>query len=653
MNPDIRPQDDLFGHVNGGWLETEEIPADRSSWGPFVTLAEQAEQQVREIVEEFAAQVADGSADGLAEDAGKIGRLYTSFMDEARVEELGHAPLRPVLDAVDALTDVAQLGGFLGEFERRGGGGLFGSYVNTDDRDSDRYVVNVTQGGIGLPDESYYREDKFAEIRAKYLDYLERILTLAERPDARATAERVLALETRLAQGHWERTLTRDVIKTYNLKSYDELRTLLPSFDFASFVSGLAGGATEAPALLGEVIVREPSYLEHLEQVLADTTIEDWQGFLAVRAIRGAAPYLSSAFVEANFDFYGRTLAGTPELRARWKRGVALVEGALGEAVGREYVARHFPPRSKQLMDDLVANLIEAYRQSISALDWMTEETKQRAYQKLETFRPKIGYPVKWRDYSALEVGDDLLGNVLASTAFETDRELRKVGSPVDRDEWFMLPETVNAYYNPGTNEICFPAGILQKPFFDADADPAENYGGIGAVIGHEIGHGFDDQGAQYDGAGNLNDWWTADDKAAFEAKSKALIEQYDGFEPRDLPGEHVNGALTVGENIGDLGGLTIAHLAYTISLDEDTSAATTPDDDGLTGYQRLFLNWAFCWRTKRRKELALQYLATDPHSPAEFRANIVRNLDEFHDAFGTSPDDGLWLDPEKRVRIW
>jgi endothelin-converting enzyme/putative endopeptidase len=654
MDNDIRPQDDLFGHVNGSWLATVEIPADRSSWGPFVTLADQAEQQVREIVEEFATKVSTGDTADLEADAVKIGRLYNSFMDEARAEELGHTPVQPVLDAIDALTGTEEIAGFLGDFERRGGGGFFGSYVNTDDRDSDRYILNVTQGGIGLPDESYYREDKYAEIRAKYVDYLERILALAQRSDARGTAERVLALETRLAQGHWERAKTRDVIKTYNLKSYDELGALLPSFDWEAFVTGLGGGAgSRGPALLDEVIVREPSYLEHLETVLVDTPLEDWQAFLTVRAVRGAAPYLSSAFVEANFDFYGRTLAGTPELRARWKRGVSLVEGALGEAVGREYVARHFPPRSKQLMDDLVANLIEAYRQSISRLDWMTEETKQRAFSKLETFRPKIGYPDKWRDYSALQVGDDLLDNVVAASVFETDRELRKLGSPVDRDEWFMLPETVNAYYNPGTNEICFPAGILQRPFFDADADAAENYGGIGAVIGHEIGHGFDDQGSQYDGAGNLNDWWTADDKAAFEAKARALIEQYDGFEPRDLPGEHVNGALTVGENIGDLGGLTIAHLAYTISLGEDTTPASEPGPDGLTGYQRLFYNWAHCWRTKRRKELALQYLATDPHSPAEFRANIVRNLDEFHQAFGTVPGDGLWLEPEKRVRIW
>ena len=648
MNPDIRIQDDLFGHVNGTWLETAEIPGDRSSWGPFVMLADAAEQHVREIIE----TCADGGIEG--DEARKIGDLFASFMDEERIEQLGHTPILPLLERVDALTDVSELGEFLGFFERRGGGGLFGSYIDSDDRNSERYIVNVVQGGIGLPDESYYREEKFAEIREKYVAYLSRILAMAERPDPDGTAARVLELETRIAKGHWERADTRDVIKTYNLTPLSELKAALPSFDFDAWVTAL-GGSDETVA---ETVVRQPSYLVHLETVLSDTPIEDWKAFLTVRAIRTAAAYLSSPFVEANFDFYGRTLSGTPELRARWKRGVGLVEGALGEAVGREYVSRHFPPRSKDLMDELVANLLEAYRRSITDLDWMGEETKQRAFEKLDTFRPKIGYPEKFRDYSALEVTpDDLLGNVLAATAFETDRELRKIGSPVDRDEWFMLPQTVNAYYNPGTNEICFPAGILQRPFFDADAEPAENYGGIGAVIGHEIGHGFDDQGAQFDGLGNLNDWWTAEDKAAFEVKSKALIEQYDAFEPRDLPGEHVNGALTVGENIGDLGGLTIAHRAYLISLEgEDESAEPASDGSGPNGFngpQRLFLNWAYVWRTKRRKELALQFLTTDPHSPPEFRANIARNLVEFHDAFGTKPGDGLWLEPEDRVRIW
>jgi putative endopeptidase len=648
MNLDIRPQDDLFGHVNDTWLDETEIPSDRASWGPFVILADIAEQQVREIIEDCTA----GKVEALAEgddghsDARKIGDLFASFMDEDRVNDLGTTPIQGLLESVDSLGDLRDLAAFLGEFERRGGGGLFGSFVDTDDRNSDRYLVNIVQGGIGLPDESYYREEKFAEIRAKYVDYMEKMLTLAGRPDPRSTAETVLTLETRLAQGHWERAETRDVIKTYNLTSYDELRAMLPSFDLETYIGKLGGDEQT----LAETVVRQPSYLTHLEGVLTETDLEDWKAFLSIRVIRSAAAYLTEEFVETNFDFYGRTLSGTPELRARWKRGVALVEGGVGEAVGREYVARHFPPRAKELMDDLVANLLEAYRQSIAALDWMGEETKQRAFEKLETFRPKIGYPVKWRDYSTLSIDKgDLVGNILAIAAFETDRQLRKIGAPVDRDEWFMLPQTVNAYYNPGTNEICFPAGILQKPFFDPDADSAENYGGIGAVIGHEIGHGFDDQGAQYDGLGNLNDWWTADDKAAFELKSKALITQYDGFEPRALPGEHVNGALTVGENIGDLGGLTIALKAYRIFLD----GQPIPERDGLSGIQRLFFNWAYAWRTKRRKELDQQYLTTDPHSPPEFRANIVRNLDEFHDAFDTRPGDGLWLDPEDRVRIW
>lgn len=641
MNPDIRPQDDLYGHVNGTWLDTVEIPADRASWSPWAMLAEQAEEQVKAIIEDCAKGLVEG------DDAAKIGDLYASFVDEDRIEALGHRPILPVLAAIDGLRDKRDLAAFYGEFERIGGSGLFGAYVATDPRDSEKYVVSIVQGGLGLPDESYYREDKFAEIREKYLAYLERILTLAERPDPKATAERVLALETRLAKGHWERAETRDVIKTYNPHTLDELRAMTPSFDWDAYVRNLGGDE----ATLADNVVRQPSYLEHLEQVLADTDLADFQAQLAVKAIRSAAPYLSSPFVEANFDFYGRTLSGTPELRARWKRAVAFVEGGIGEAVGREYVARHFPPAAKAAMDELVGNLLAAYRQSIAKLDWLGEETKQKAYGKLETFRPKIGYPDKFRDYSALQVtADDLLGNVAAVSAFDTDRELKKIGNPVDRDEWLMLPQTVNAYYYPGNNEICFPAAILQKPFFDVEAEPAENYGGIGAVIGHEIGHGFDDQGAQYDAKGNLDDWWTPEDKSAFQEKAQTLITQYDGFTPRDLPDEHVNGALTVGENIGDLGGLTIGIKAYRIAVGD---AAMERDDQGLTGIERLFLSWSYCWRVKNRDEAARTLLATDPHSPPEFRANIVRNLDEFHDTFGTSPGDGLWLDPAERVRIW
>ncbi|WP_220481927.1 M13 family metallopeptidase [Nocardioides ginsengisegetis] len=637
MNPDIRPQDDLFGHVNGRWLDETEIPSDRSSWGPFVQLADVAEEQVRRIIEDIAS--ADPAS--LDDEARKIHDLYASFMDTETINHRGLRPVRPLIDAVAALRDTRDLAAFLGEFERIGGHGLFGSYIATDNKDSDRYLFHLVQGGLGLPDESYYRDDKFAEVREKYVAYLTRLLGLAEHADPAGAAATVLAIDTKLAAGHWERAETRDVQKTYNLTTMAELKELCPSFDWDAYIRNLGGNEQTA----AESCVRQPSYFAHLSTVLDEVPIEDWKAWMVVHVLRSAAPYLTDDFVETNFDFYGRTLNGTPELRARWKRGVSLVEGAIGEAVGKQYVERHFPPTSKALMDDLVANLLAAYRQSISQLDWMTDETKERAYEKLATFRPKIAYPDTFRDYSALQVSsDDLLGNVAAASGFETDRELAKIGGPVDRDEWFMLPQTVNAYYNPGTNEICFPAGILQKPFFDPEAEQAENYGGIGAVIGHEIGHGFDDQGAQYDGAGNLNDWWTADDKAAFEVKSKALIAQYDAFEPRALPGEHVNGALTVGENIGDLGGLTIGHTAYLIA---QGGSASVEDR------QKLFMNWAYCWRTKRRKEQELQYLTIDPHSPPEFRANIVRNLAEFHEVFETAEGDGLWLDPDQRVRIW
>jgi putative endopeptidase len=640
MDLSVRPQDDLFGHVNGRWVLTAEIPDDKGSWGPFVQLADVAEEQVRTIIEELAERVVDGeqAIDG---DAMRIACLYASFMDEATVDRLGTAPMRPLLDAVGSLRDVRDLAAFLGEFEQVGGSGVFGFYVDVDGKNSERCLVNLTQGGLGLPDESYYHDEKFAEVREKYVDFLERMFGLAGHDDARTAATTVMAVETRLSQGHWERAETRDVQKTYNLLTLESLHELCPAFDWEAFIRNV-GGSEET---IAETCVRQPSYLQHLSQALEEVPIEDWRVWLSARVVRALAPYLPAPFVETNFDFYGRTLSGTPQLRERWKRGVAVVEGSIGEAVGREYVARHFPPDSKAMMEELVGNLLRAYRESITALDWMSDETKQRAFAKLDMFRSKIGYPEKFRDYSELDFApDDLVGNVLSANAFENRRQLAKVGAPVDRDEWLMLPQTVNAYYRPGMNEICFPAAILQKPFFSPEAETAENYGGIGAVIGHEIGHGFDDQGAQYDGLGNLHDWWTPDDKTAFEQKSKMLIEQYDGFEPRSLPGEHVNGALTVGENIGDLGGLTIALMAYSIARNGDV---------GLEDARMLFLNWGFIWRTKRRTELEQQYLTIDPHSPPEFRANIVRNLDEFHVVFGTEPGDGLWLEPDARVRIW
>ncbi|MEQ4547587.1 M13 family metallopeptidase, partial [Nocardioides kribbensis] len=452
MDPATRPQDDLFGHVNGRWLEETEIPSDRSSWGPFVQLADAAEQHVRTIVEELAA------GEPRDDDARKIGALYASFMDTETIAARGTRPIQPLVDAVAGLRDVRDLAAFLGEFERIGGHGLFGSYVDTDSRDSDRYLFHLGQGGLGLPDESYYRDEKFAETREKYVAYLTRLLGLVGHADPAGAAATVLAVDTRIAAGHWERAETRDVQKTYNLLTHDDLLALCPAFDWDAYVTNLAGPGIDQALVLAEVCVRQPSFFEHLSSVLTEVDLDDWRPWLLTHVLRSAAPYLTDDFVEANFDFYGRTLNGTPELRARWKRGIALVEGAIGEAVGKEYVARHFPPASKAMMDDLVANLLAAYRESIAALDWMTEETKERAYEKLATFRPKIGYPDRFRDYSRLQVTpDDLMGNVAATSAFQTDRELGKLGGPVDRDEWFMLPQTVNAYYNPGTNEICFP----------------------------------------------------------------------------------------------------------------------------------------------------------------------------------------------------
>lgn len=643
MNPEIRPQDDLFGYVNGRWLDTVEIPADRSSWGPGVQLQETAELQVHAIIAELAERLSRGAPrpDGASEDAQKIAELYMSFMDELTAEERGLEPVRSQLQAVAELADTRQLAAFLGGFERVGGAGLFRCFVTTDDRSSDRYLVNIEQGGLGLPDELYYRDEKFADVRAEYVAYLTDLFTLAGHREPDAAAQAVLDLETRLAAGHWERAETHDIQKIYNLMSLDELIALSPEFDWLAYIAALGGSA----ATITETIVLEPSYLAHMSSVLAELPIGQWRMWAAARVLRAASPFLSGAMVRTDFDFYGRVLNGIPELRPRWKRAVSFVEGAIGEAVGKEYAARHFPASSKAMVDELVGNLLQALRESISQLSWLTQATKQRAYDKLAAFRSKIGYPDRFRDYSALQVSrDDLLGNARAAAEFETSRQLAKIGSPVDRDEWYMLPQTVDAYYNAGTNEICFPAAILQDPFFSPDGLLAEIYGGIGAVIGHEIGHGFDDKGAQYDGVGNLKDWWTSTDKAAFEEKAKALIDQYNGFSPRQLPGQFVNGALTVSENIGDLGGVSIAYRAYLIALGSEAARADA---------RAFFMNWAYCFRYKLRIEQERQWLTTSSHAPAEFRANTVRNLDEFHETFATRPGDGLWLDNDQRIRIW
>jgi putative endopeptidase len=640
LDPAIRPQDDLYRHVNGRWVARTPIPADKARYGSFMILAEEAEQAVRAIIEQ--AQAADP---GTPER--KVGDLYASFMDESRIEALGAAPLAPLLAEVDAIDSVGTLLTTVGSLERRGVAGFVQLFVDNDPGDPERYLVFVEQGGIGLPDESYYREDAHADTRAAYRAHIERMLALAGLDDAAARAERVVSLETAIAAHHWDKVRNRDAQATYNLATWDEWAGRAAGVDLALWRDGygIPGSA------LAEVVLRQPDVTDGLAAELTGRALDDWRDWLRFAIIRSMAPYLSSAFVEENFAFYGRTLTGAPELRARWKRGVALVERAMGEAVGQAYVDRYFRPEAKAAMDDLVANLIEAYRQSIEGLAWMTPATRERALEKLRKFTPKIGYPVRWRDYSALAISaDDLLANVQAAGEFEFQRELGKIGAPIDRDEWFMTPQTVNAYYNPGFNEIVFPAAILQYPFFDAGRDAAANYGAIGAVIGHEIGHGFDDQGSRFDGDGRLHDWWTEEDRAAFEARTASLIAQYDALEPAETPGHHVNGALTIGENIGDLGGLGIAWKAYLLSLD----GAEPPVIDGLTAAQRFFLSWAQAWQIAIRPEEALRLLSIDPHSPNEFRCNqIVRNIDAFYVAFAVGPDDALWLAPDERVTIW
>ncbi|WP_416382294.1 M13 family metallopeptidase [Nocardia transvalensis] len=641
----VRVQDDLFAHVNGKWLDSYEIPADRAVDGAFRKLYDQAELDVKTIIQEAAAaDAAPGS------DERKIGDLYASFMDEAAVEAAGLAPIAEELAAVRAVRDRGEFAALLGRLQRVGIGGALAVYVDTDDKNSQRYLVNATQSGIGLPDESYYRSEDYAEVRDKYVEHMRRMFALA---DIDYDPQRVFELERKLAAGHWDVVRRRDAELSYNLTTFAELAEQNPEFDWTAWTSALADGVERAGAeLFAEIVVRQPDYVRTFAQVWASESLEDWQAWATWRVLRSRAPYLTAALVEEHFDFYGRTLTGAQENRERWKRGVSLVQDLLGEAVGKLYVARHFPPAAKERMQQLVANLTEAYRRNISDLDWMGPQTRQAALAKLEKFTPKIGYPDTWRDYSAVEIDrGDLVGNYRRGYAAEHDRDLRKLGGPVDRGEWFMTPQTVNAYYNPGMNEIVFPAAILQPPFFDMNADDAANYGGIGAVIGHEIGHGFDDQGAKYDGDGNMVDWWTDSDRAEFGKRTKALIEQYNQFSPKDLPDNHtVNGEFTIGENIGDLGGLSIALEAYKIALD----GAEPPVIDGLTGLQRVFFGWAQVWRTKARKEEAIRRLAVDPHSPPEFRCNgVVRNLDTFHEAFGVEPGDGLYLDPSERVRIW
>ena len=664
VDPATRLQDDLFGHVNGRWLAEHVMPADRSSDGAFHALRDLAEERVREIIEEAAAEVdaAAGTAGEESEgdpavpttDHGRVGTLYRMFMDTDAIEAAGLSGLEQLLAEIGGAEDLDQVVRLMAAPDS--GASAVLAYVWTDDHDSSRYQVKLHQGGLGLPDESYYREEHHAETREAYGAHLARLAELAALPGrpglvggtAQEIAAAVQDFETRLAACHVDVVRLRDREKSDNPMDADQRRELAPAFPWDAFVEGTGAHG----AAFDVVSVGQPEFVSAAAELLAGEDLAVLRTWLALHTVSSYAPYLPSALVEEDFDFSGRVLSGAEELRERWKRGVSLVEGAVGFAVGREYVARHFPAAHKERMTALVDALMDAYRASIRELDWMTPATRERALEKLERFTPKIGYPERWRSYDGLEVvPGDLVATVRASRRFEAEFEFSKVGGPMDETEWHMTPQTVNAYYNPGRNEIVFPAAILQPPFFDAEADDAVNFGGIGAVIGHEVGHGFDDQGSKYDGEGNLVSWWTAEDREAFDGRAARLIAQYSELSPRELDdSHHVNGALTIGENIGDLGGLGIALKAYELSL----GGAEAPVIDGLTGVQRLLLSWAQVWQQKSREAETIRLLTIDPHSPNEFRCNqIVRNIDAFYEAFGVTESDALYLPDDERVTIW
>jgi len=644
FDPATPPSQDLFRFVNGRWLATATIPEDRPMWGAFDALREAADEAVRDIITGLPA---DGEA---GDEPSKIARLYASFMDEARADGLGASPLRPVFDRIEAIDSVEALATYWGWAARHGVGGVFDIDRDADPGDPARYVVFFGQGGIGLPDEEYYRLDQHAGIRQAYRAHIERSLDLAGVEDAPGDAQAAFDLETAIAASHWDKVRLRDLVEMYHLQAWDAFAAETPGLH----LDALRDGAGLAASSVAEVVNAQRTFPAGIAALATDDKLPAWRGWARWAAVRSLAPYLGSDLVDERFAFYGRLLQGTPVLKERWKRGVTFTQAVMGEAIGKLYVQAHFPPDAKAVADQLVGNLLEAYRRSITSLDWMGEATKAEALKKLAGFRPKIGYPNRWRDYSALVVGDGLVGNAMAASAFEFDYRMGQAGGPVDRDEWEMYPQTVNAYYHPLRNEIVFPAAILQPPFFSPDADDAVNYGGIGAVIGHEIGHGFDDQGSATDASGTLRDWWTDADRAAFEARTAGLVAQYDALSPDAAPDVKLNGKLTLGENIGDLGGLSIAYLAWTIARQAAGRAVDDTPIDGFTPAQRLFLSWATVWQGKVRTEMARQLAAVDPHSPAEHRCNqVAKNLPEFVVAFGVNPGDGMWLPPESRVKIW
>ena len=644
VDPSVRPQDDLYAHVNGRWLKGASFPPDKAYIGVSDQMYDVTQQHLRTLVED--AQRRSGDAE-----AARIGDLYASFMDEAMVEKLGTKPLAGELAAIDAVSTRAQFAALMPRLARLGAGMPIAMYIGQDDRNAKRYVPSLVQSGLGLPNRDYYlklEDAKFAGVRAKYVEYLAKLLALADGKNLKGTeptAQAILALETELARVQWSAVENRDPIKGYNRIDLGALPALAPGLDWPAYLAS-AGLAGKTP----DVLVRQPSYMRGLGGLLESVPLATWKAFARVRVLGAYAPFLSKDFVDTRFAFAGTVITGTQENQPRWKRGIALVNQSIGEGVGKLYVAKYFPPENKGRMDGLVANLLAAYKDSIATLDWMSPATRQEALAKLAKFNAKIGYPKRWIDYGTLQIRrDDLVGNVMRARAFDYARDLAKLGGPIDRDEWGMTPQTINAYYDASMNEIVFPAAFLQAPNFDAVADDAVNYGAIGAVIGHEISHGFDDEGAQYDGDGNLRDWWTEQDKANFAAKTKALVAQYNAF-VAVAPDYHVNGELTLGENIADNSGLAIAYKAYQRSL----NGRPAPVIDGMSGDERFFYGFAQVWRSKARPDALLAQIKSDPHSPDEFRViGAVRNQPGFYSTFGVKPGDKMYLAPADRVTIW
>jgi putative endopeptidase len=638
VDQSVRPQDDLYRHLNGKWLDSFQIPADKGSYGSFTYLYDITQEQLRAIVDGL-----DGSGDA---EARKIADLYASFMDESRLEALGLKPLQAEFTAIDAISDKKEIPALIAHLNRIGAGAPYAFSINQDARNSLQYAVIVRQSGLGMPDRDYYLKDdaKLKDTRAKYLAHIGKMLGMAGDADAQSHAAAILDLETALAQVQWTRVENRDPIKTYNKTAIAELPQLMPGYAWQEYMR-----ASDIAGRVDSVIINQPSYFSGLDKLMRETPLPDWKAYFKWHVLSAAAPYMSKAFVDERFAFSGTVLSGIPENRDRWKRGMTLLDDAVGEALGKRYVAKYFPPQNKARMEALIANMLEAYRRDIDTLDWMSPETRKGAQAKLTKLVTKIGYPNTWRDYGALQISrDDLWGNVVRANEFEYRRDLNKLGKPVDRSEWGMTPQTINAYYNPLMNEIVFPAAILQPPFFNVQADDAVNYGGIVAVIGHEMSHGFDDRGSQYDADGNLRDWFTPEDHQKFKAKTRVLVAQYNTYEP--VPGFPVNGELTLGENIGDNSGLAIAYKAYRLSL----AGKTAPVIDGFTGEQRLYLGWVQVWRGKEREAEAIQRIKSDPHSPAAVRGTApVVNQEGFYAAFGVKEGDKMYLPPGKRVNIW